>query len=95
MTKTTIKEIIKAIVIVIVFVLMISVCGYIEHHYTREDCTVVGVVKDVVTVEDKQGYVWKYTVEDKAPKVGSTVDLVMYTNLTDSYIYDDEVVGVR
>ena len=95
MTKTTIKETIKAVTIVVVFMLILSVCGYIEHHYTREDCIVVAVVEDVVTVEDRQGYLWEYTVEGSVPEVGSTVDLVMYTSLIDSYIYDDEIVDVR
>jgi hypothetical protein len=93
--RATVRETVKAVITVVVFVLMLSACSYAEHHYTREDCTVVAVAEDVVTAEDRQGYVWEYTVEGSAPEVGSTVDLVMYTSLTDSYIYDDEVVGVR
>lgn len=94
MTKT-IKVVTIVVVVVVVLVLMLNTCGCTEHHYTREDCVVITVAEDVVTVEDRQGYVWEYTVEGSAPEVGSTVDLVMYTSLTDSYIYDDEIVDVR
>ena len=92
---TMTKIVIKVVTIVVMLVLMLNACGYAEHHYTLEDCVVVAVAEDVITVEDKQGHVWEYTIEGSAPEVGSTVDLVMYTSLTDSYIYDDEIVDVR
>ena len=91
----TMTKIIKVVTIVVVLVLMLNACGYAGHHCMLKDCAVIAVVEDVVTVEDRQGYVWEYTVEGSVPEVGSIVDLVMYTSLTDSYIYDDEVVGVR
>lgn len=66
--RATVRETVKAVITVVVFVLMLSACSYVEHHYTREDCTVVAVAEDVVTVEDRQGYVWEYTVEGSAPE---------------------------
>lgn len=86
---------VKTVVVVMVMVAMLAACSYVEHHYTRKDCEIVRVEGTVVTVEDKAGYLWDYEVEGTAPVVGERVDLVMYTNLTDSYIYDDEIVGVR
>ena len=89
-----IVDTIKAVVVVIVLMAMVCACSYVEHHYTRKDCTVVQVEGHIVTVEDKTGYTWSYEVEDKAPEVGTKVDIHMYTNVTDSYIFDDEIVGV-
>lgn len=86
---------VKTVVVVMVMVAMLAACSYVEHHYTRKDCEAVRVEGTVVTVEDKGGHLWDYVVEGTAPVVRERVDLVMYTNLTDSYIYDDEVVGVR
>ena len=85
---------VKVVVAVVVFMAMLCACSYAEHHYTRKDCVVVQTEGQLVHVEDGQGYVWCYEVEGDAPCVGSTVDLHMYTNNTDSYIYDDEIVNV-
>lgn len=71
-----------------------SVCSYIETHYTREDCVIVGVDGKSVDVEDRTGNVWSYEAEDEVPSVGETVLLKMFTNYTDSNIYDDEIIEV-
>ena len=89
-----IKEVMQGVVIVIVFTVMFGMCSYVEHHYTRKGCTVVQTEGHTVTVEDKTGYTWCYEVDGEAPEVGTKVDIHMYTNLTDNYIFDDEVVGV-
>ena len=92
--KRRTRERMLAILVVIMLFTIFYVCNYIEHHYTREDCVVVSVEEQVVTVEDRMGYVWSYEVEGETPRVGDVVDLKMYTNATDSTIYDDEVVGI-
>ena len=82
------------LLIVVMMVAMMCACSYVESHYTRKDCTVVHTEGQLVHAEDRQGHVWCYEVEGDAPSVGTVVDLHMYTNNTDSTIYDDEVVGV-
>lgn len=89
-----ITDTVVGILVVVMMVCMMCACSYVESHYTRKDCVVVQTEGQLVHVEDKQGHVWCYEVEGDAPSVGSTVDLHMYTNNTDSYIYDDEVVKV-
>ena len=93
MNKRTV-ETVKGVVVVVLLLCMWVACCYVECHYTRKDCVVVQTEGQFVHVEDGQGHVWCYEVEGDAPCVGSTVDLHMYTNNTDSYIYDDEVVKV-
>ena len=88
------RERIMGILVAVMFFALLGVAGYVEHHYTRTDCVVVSVEEQLVTVEDRCGYVWCYEVEEEAPRVGDVVDLKMFTNTTDGYIYDDEVVGV-
>jgi hypothetical protein len=89
-----VTDTVVGILIIVMMMCMMCACSYVESHYTRKDCVVVQTEGQLVHVEDGQGHVWCYEVEDDAPSVGSTVDLHMYTNNTDSYIYDDEVVKV-
>lgn len=89
-----VTDTIVGILVVVMMVCMMCACSYVESHYTRKDCVVVQTEGQLVHAEDGQGHVWCYEVEGDAPCVGSTVDLHMYTNNTDSYIYDDEVVNV-
>jgi hypothetical protein len=78
---------------VIVMIAMIGFASWFEVHYTREDCTVVGYVEDVVTVEDTCGYTWEFKADGL--EVGDVVDLKMYTNHTDSTIFDDEITDYK
>lgn len=88
------KDLVTMLMLVAVFTGMLGACGYIETHYTREDCVVTSVDDNVVEVEDQCGYVWCYEVEDEAPSVGTHVDLKMHTNNTDNNIYDDMILDV-
>ena len=89
-----VADTIVGILIIIMMISMMCACSYVENHYTRKGCVVVQIEGQLVHAEDRQGHVWCYEVEDDAPCVGTVVDLHMYTNNTDSYIYDDEVVKV-
>ena len=93
MSKRTV-ETMKGVVVAILLLCMWVACCYVECHYTRKGCVVVHTEGQLVEVEDKQGHVWCYEVEDTAPSVGTVVDVHMYTAHTDGYIYDDEVVDV-
>ena len=87
------RDKVKLILMLVVFIIMFVFASWIDTHYTRQDCEVVGYVEDVVTVEDSCGYQWKFIGEGY--EVGDTVDLKMYTNHTDGYIYDDEIIEVK
>ena len=94
MTRQETGSVVKGVVVAVLLLCMWVVCCYVECHYTRKGCTVVHTEAQLVHVVDKQGHEWCYEVEGDAPCVGSTVDVHMYTNHTDGYIYDDEIVGV-
>lgn len=88
------KDVVTMLLVAGVFTGMLGVCGYVETHYTREECVVTYIDGDYVEVEDRSGYVWSYEVEDNAPSIGTLVDVHMHTNWTDSNIYDDMVLDV-
>lgn len=93
-----VTDAIVGMLIVVVMIGMMCACSYVESHYTRKDCVVVEVEQRLVTVEDKAGHQWCYYMDSEGyadvPCVGTVVDLHMFTNLTDGYIYDDEIVRV-
>lgn len=93
-----VTDIMIGILVVVIMVGMMCACSYVESHYIRKDCIVVEVEQRLVTVVDKTGNEWCYYMDSEdytdVPSVGTVVDLHMYTNNTDSYIYDDEIVGV-
>ena len=72
----------KRVVIVVVLLCMLCACGYVETQ------------GQLVYVVDTVGYEWCYEVEGDVPAVGTVVDVRMYNNHTDTYIYDEEIVSV-
>lgn len=78
-----------------VFAVIVTLgCGHhLEHHYTREQCEVLEVNEELVTVRDRAGYEWDFYSEKNDLRVGEVVDLKMYTNLTHEDVFDDEVVN--
>lgn len=92
MTKRTLKT----MTLLTLVVAILTVVGYVDTHYTREDCTVVAIEEDnLVVVEDTCGYTWTYYADDEVPRVEDTVTLKMHTNNTTDYVEDDVVVDVR
>ena len=89
------SERVACVVLCVLFVLCNTVMmeATVNDRYTRE-AVVVEVDGTIISAEDNSGNVWCYEVEGDAPCVGSTVDVHMYTNHTDGYIYDDEIVDV-
>lgn len=92
------RKTVKGIVVIILLLGTWIACSYVECHYTRKDCVVVEVEQRLMTVVDKTGNEWCYYMDSEdytdVPSVGTVVDMLMYTNNTDSYIYDDEIVRV-
>lgn len=87
-----VREYVIFAVVAILFVVLAGRVGYWETHYNR-DAVVVSFYNNVVTFEDLSGYTW--TADDEGYKEGQKVCLLMSTNGTDSYIYDDEIVSIK
>ena len=63
--------------------------NYLEHNYTRENCEVIEVNDEIITVEDNGGLKWAF--KGNGFKVGDFVDLEMFDSNTTAYVYDDVV----
>ena len=86
----------KKLGIIAITVAMVTIIGFIswfEVHYTKENCTVIDCVEDAVIIEDTCGYIWEF--EADGLEVGDVIDLKMYTNCTNSTIFDDEITDYR
>lgn len=77
------------------FVVVPGIGGYIETHYTKEDCTIVEVAEDYVVAVDTYGDEWSWWIDGTYLEVGDVVDLKMYNSHTEYDIYDDDVVSVN
>lgn len=87
------KAFVCAILLLIILFGGASIAGHIEHNYTRKDCEVVEVNGDIVTVEDRNGYLWEF--EGTGYDVGVYLDIMMHTNYTHGTIIDDYITGVK
>ena len=91
----TVVEVLKGLVVAVVFFLLIGAAGYVENHYNKKDCVVVEVCEDYAVAEDTRGNQWSwYITEDSDVVVGDVVTLHMFTGYTDNTADDDEVVNV-
>ena len=93
MTKRA-KETIMGLVALTIVIIMFGIVGHVETHYTRKDCKVVETSGKAVYVADNTGNEWCYVADEEVPKVGTKVDLKMFTAYTDNTIDDDEIVNV-
>lgn len=93
MTKRA-KEVIMGLVALTIIVIAFGIVGHVETHYTRKDCKVVETSGKAVYVVDNTGNEWCYVADEEVPKVGTKVDLKMFTAYTDNTIDDDEIVEV-
>lgn len=82
----------EIIITILAAILTIGIlCGFnsLEHNYTRENCEVIEVNDEIITVEDKGGLQWAF--KGNGFKVGDFVDLEMFDSNTTAYVYDDVV----
>ena len=83
----------RAIAIVIVFAILITIVGYVECHYTQ-DATITALEENnEVVFVDARGEEWSFFGDGY--EVGQEVKVTFYTNHTDGCIYDDVVYIVR
>ena len=74
------KKLIATTLVVILFVMMVGVIGYTEHRYTKENCMVVMVEDNEITVEDNLGEWWTFYGEGF--QKGDKVNLKMFDSCT-------------
>jgi hypothetical protein len=86
------KRILITVLIMTLFIGMIGVIGYTEHRYTKENCVVVMVENDEITVEDNLGCGWTFYGEGF--KKGDKVNLKMFDSCTGTNT-DDVIEGVE
>ena len=90
---TRVINILRAIAIVTVFTILITMVSYVECHYTQ-DATITALEEDgEVVFVDARGEEWSFFGEGY--EVGQEVKVTFYTNHTDRCIYDDVVYIVR
>lgn len=78
----------------IAFVVLPSIAGYLATYYPRE-AVVTSINKDSeeITVIDTTNNEWSFYGTGYTK--GGTVKMKMFTNYTDSNIYDDKIVDVK
>jgi hypothetical protein len=83
------KKFLFGLFVVVCVIGFIGLLGGMEATYTREG-RIVCVGDNIVTVEDKSGFLWKLETDEL--KEGQEVVLKMKDNNTDSIITDDIIV---
>lgn len=86
------KKFVIGLLVVIGVIGCISVLNTMESTYTRNG-EVISVNGEVVTVEDKSGFLWELKTDEL--KEGQSVCLTMNDNHTDSIIKDDIIVDYK
>ena len=88
-------KVIKGIIIVIVLFGMFASACYVDHNYTRKNCSVVYVTDEIVRVKDNCGNLWDWEIEEEESfSLNDTVTLKMNDNCTSNYIEDDIVTKI-
>ena len=77
--------------VIVGFVVLVGIAGYIETHYTME-CEVVKIEGNVITLEDEVGYLWE--VEDENLEMNKTYKVEFSTNDTTDRT-DDKITKVK
>lgn len=86
------KRFLQIAIIILCFVGVPMVGGYIETHYTKV-LTVSEVKDDLITVKNQWGNEWCFYGDEF--KVGDVVKVTFFTNNTDHTNEDDEIVKVK
>ena len=86
------KKFLVNLLIVICIIGFIGFLGGMERTYTREG-QVVCVKGNIVTVEDKSGFLWELETDEL--REGQEVVLKMNDNNTDNIIKDDIIVDYK
>ena len=86
------KKILFKLLVIVCVIGFIGLIGGMERTYTRKG-QVVCVKGNIVTVEDKSGFLWELETDEL--KEGQEVVLKMNDNHTDSIIKDDIIISYK
>lgn len=86
------KKILFNLLVIVCVIGFIGLLGGMERTYTRKG-QVVCVKGNIVTVEDKSGFLWELETDEL--KEGQEVVLKMNDNHTDSIIKDDIIISYK
>lgn len=90
--KKNFMQFISGMVMVVLFVVIISLFGYSQTHYTRTG-KIQSVVADELRIIDTTGNIWIFYGEGF--RKNDNVKMTMYNNHTDLEITDDIIEKVR
>lgn len=74
------KKFLVATLIMAMFISFVGFIGYTEHRYTKENCVVVEIEGDEITVVDRLGQGWTFYGEGF--QKGEKVNLMMFDSCT-------------
>jgi len=83
---------IAIVMMMMCFVVMPGLAGYIETHYTMT-CEVDNVEGEIITVLDGTGNLWDFCGDGF--RKGDRVKVTFFNNTTDYTRYDDEIIKVE
>lgn len=86
-------EISKTVASVVIFMSVLLILGYLETHYTRLG-TVEKKTGNNYYFYDSVGHVWEFTSDEKLTS-GMDVEVFMFNNCTEEYIYDDMIIDYK
>ena len=86
------KKLLFNLLVIVCVIGFIGLLGGMERTYTREGL-VVCVKGNIVTVEDKSGFLWELETDEL--REGQEVVLKMNDNNTDSIIKDDIIIDYK
>lgn len=87
------KNMTTIMMLIVTFIIFPGICGNMQNHYIREGFVTTIEKDDYITIEDNTGNLWDIDFEDDY-QIGDRVIMKMFTNYTDTNIYDDEIVKV-
>ena len=85
-------NVVSIVLIMITFIILPGIAGYIENHYTMT-CVVDTINNDDVTVIDQTGNLWGFYGDGF--NAGDRVKVTFYNNTTLSFREDDEITKVK
>lgn len=90
------KQMISVVMIVVVLFAGVWAMSDWASHYTLDDCVVVSVDDEVVTIVDRLGNEWMWEAEEGEHFTeGQTVVMTMNTNSTDNCWTDDIIEEIK
>lgn len=91
--RKTVRTLAMMVIILSMFIVLMLSCSWYATHYTRHGM-VIESKDNIITIVDSANYKWSI-VNDDNYCVGDWVEMLMYTNSTDSNVDDDEIENIK